>query len=173
MTPLGHIYIDVVIDGEDRTFDLTDMPTLSIGRHPQSTVILGDDLDHDFEALGALSGLDTVIVMDYRLSETAKKASVVLPGCTWVEKEGTVTNLDGWVSKLNPAISTPAEARPDFEILLELLRRADPEGEFPGTPAKAFKALGAAVPAFAGLKFADLYARSARVAEDALTAAAD
>lgn len=43
MTPLGHIYIDVVIDGEDCTFDLTDMPTLSIGRHPQSTVILGDD----------------------------------------------------------------------------------------------------------------------------------
>ena len=39
----GHTYIDVVIKGEDRTFDLTDMPTLSIGRSPQSTVVLGDD----------------------------------------------------------------------------------------------------------------------------------
>ena len=39
----GRIYIDVVIDGEDRTFDLTDLPSLSIGRHPQCTVVLADD----------------------------------------------------------------------------------------------------------------------------------
>jgi adenylate cyclase len=39
----GRTYIDVVLDGEDRTFDLTDVPTLSIGRHPQSTVVLTDD----------------------------------------------------------------------------------------------------------------------------------
>ena len=39
----GRTYIDVVIDGEDRTFDLTDVPTLSIGRHPQSTVVLTED----------------------------------------------------------------------------------------------------------------------------------
>lgn len=39
----GRTYIDVVIDGEDRTFDLTDLPSLSIGRHPQSTVVLADD----------------------------------------------------------------------------------------------------------------------------------
>ena len=39
----GRTYIDVVIDGEDRTFDLTDVPTLSIGRSPQATVVLTDD----------------------------------------------------------------------------------------------------------------------------------
>jgi adenylate cyclase len=39
----GRTYVDVVIDGEDRTFDLTDLPTLSVGRHPQCTVVLGDD----------------------------------------------------------------------------------------------------------------------------------
>jgi adenylate cyclase len=39
----GRTYIDVVIDGEDRTFDLTDLPNLSIGRSPQATVVLTDD----------------------------------------------------------------------------------------------------------------------------------
>ena len=39
----GRTYIDVVIDGEDRNFDLTDLPSLSIGRNPQSTVVLADD----------------------------------------------------------------------------------------------------------------------------------
>jgi len=43
MTPSGHTYIDAVIGGEDRTFDLTDIPMLSIGRHPQCTVVLTDD----------------------------------------------------------------------------------------------------------------------------------
>lgn len=39
----GRTYIDVVIDGEDRTFDLTDTTSLSIGRSPQATVVLTDD----------------------------------------------------------------------------------------------------------------------------------
>jgi len=39
----GHTYIDVVIEGEDRTFDLSQVPTLSIGRNPQSTIVLNDD----------------------------------------------------------------------------------------------------------------------------------
>lgn len=39
----GRTYIDVVIDGEDRTFDLTELPSVSIGRHPHCTVVLGDD----------------------------------------------------------------------------------------------------------------------------------
>jgi adenylate cyclase len=39
----GRTYIDVVIDGEDRSFDLTDVATLSIGRHPQCTVVITDD----------------------------------------------------------------------------------------------------------------------------------
>lgn len=37
------VYVDVVIHGEDRTFDLTDSATLSIGRSPQCTVVLDDD----------------------------------------------------------------------------------------------------------------------------------
>jgi len=36
-------YVDVVIGGEDRTFDLTDVTSLSIGRSPQCTVVLEAD----------------------------------------------------------------------------------------------------------------------------------
>jgi adenylate cyclase len=39
----GRTYVDVVIEGEDRTFDLTEIASLSIGRHPQCTVVLTDD----------------------------------------------------------------------------------------------------------------------------------
>jgi len=37
------VYVDVVIQGEDRTFDLTDTASLSIGRSPQCTVVLEGD----------------------------------------------------------------------------------------------------------------------------------
>ena len=40
---LGRAYIDVVIGGEDRTFDLSDVASLSIGRSPQATVVITDD----------------------------------------------------------------------------------------------------------------------------------
>jgi adenylate cyclase len=39
----GRTYIDVVIGGEDRAFDLTELASLSIGRHPQCTVVLTGD----------------------------------------------------------------------------------------------------------------------------------
>ena len=40
---LEHTYVDVVIKGEDRTFDLTELSSLSIGRSPQCTVVLDED----------------------------------------------------------------------------------------------------------------------------------
>ena len=41
--PYGLTYLDVSIDGVDRTFDLTDLQALSIGRDPRSTVVLAND----------------------------------------------------------------------------------------------------------------------------------
>jgi adenylate cyclase len=40
---IGRIYVEVSIAGEDLVFELTDTPTLSIGRSPQNTVVLDDD----------------------------------------------------------------------------------------------------------------------------------
>lgn len=39
----GRTYVEVVIDGEDRAFDLEEHPTCSIGRSPQNTVALVAD----------------------------------------------------------------------------------------------------------------------------------
>jgi adenylate cyclase len=43
MSDYSHTYVDVVIGNEDRTFDLADAASLSIGRHPQCSVVLADD----------------------------------------------------------------------------------------------------------------------------------
>lgn len=77
----------------------------------------------------ALQNLDPLVVIDFFMSETAEVADVVLPGSVWCEDEGTTTNLEGRVIKINPAADPPGEARRDREIIVELARRLG-RGEF-------------------------------------------
>lgn len=71
----------------------------------------------------ALERIDPLIVIDFFLSETAELADVVLPGSVWCEDEGTTTNLEGRVIKINRAVDPPGEAWSDWKIVTELARR--------------------------------------------------
>jgi assimilatory nitrate reductase catalytic subunit len=71
----------------------------------------------------ALRALDPLVVIDFFLSETAEMADVVLPGSVWCEDEGTTTNLEGRVIKINRAADPPDEARRDTDIVIELANR--------------------------------------------------
>jgi assimilatory nitrate reductase catalytic subunit len=79
----------------------------------------------------ALDRLDPLVVIDFFLSETAERADVVLPGTVWCEDEGTTTNLEGRVIKINRAAEPPGEARRDWEILCDLARRLGRGKYFP------------------------------------------
>ena len=78
------------------------------------------DVDHAREAMAAL---DHCVVQDIFLTETAYLADVVLPATAWPEKVGTVTNTDRMVQLGRKAIEPPGDARPDFELLVELGQR--------------------------------------------------
>jgi assimilatory nitrate reductase catalytic subunit len=71
----------------------------------------------------ALDNLDPLVVVDFFMSETAERADVVLPSAIWCEDEGTTTNLEGRVVKINQATEPPGEARRDWEIAGDLARR--------------------------------------------------
>ncbi|MBI2193282.1 MAG: nitrate reductase [Planctomycetes bacterium] len=72
----------------------------------------------------ALRGLEFLAVQDgYHPTPTSEAAHLVLPAAIWGEKEGTYTNSERRVSKVNAAVRPPGEARPDFEIFLDLARR--------------------------------------------------
>lgn len=71
----------------------------------------------------ALDNLDPLVVIDFFMSETAERADVVLPGSVWCEDEGTTTNLEGRIVKINQAANPPGEAKRDWEILCALAAR--------------------------------------------------
>ena len=66
----------------------------------------------------------------------------MLPAAIWGEKEGTYTNSERRVSKVNRAVDPPGEARSDFDIFLHLARTLGCADElFPGwtRPQDAFE----------------------------------
>ena len=71
----------------------------------------------------ALKSLDFMVCADIYLSESAEFADVVLPSVTWSEDEGTVTNLEGRIIKINKAQEPVGESKPDWLIQVELAER--------------------------------------------------
>jgi len=71
----------------------------------------------------SLERLDFNVNIDFFMSEASRYADVVLPGTTWAEDEGTTTNGEGRVIKINQAIDPPGEARRDWDILQDIARR--------------------------------------------------
>jgi assimilatory nitrate reductase catalytic subunit len=67
-----------------------------------------------------LEKLDFFVAIDFFLSDTARHADVVLPGSLQEEDEGTVTQVEGRVIKINKAVDCPGEAREDWRILQDL-----------------------------------------------------
>jgi assimilatory nitrate reductase catalytic subunit len=91
----------------------------------------------------ALEGLEFLVVQDgYHPTPTSEYAHLMLPAAMWGEKEGTYTNSERRVSKVNRAVSPPGEAKSDFDIFLQFAGVLGVRDEiFPGwtKPADAFE----------------------------------
>ena len=71
----------------------------------------------------ALARLDTLIVQDIFLTETAYLADIILPASAFPEKTGTFTNTDRRVQMGRKAVNPPGEAKQDWWIIQELGKR--------------------------------------------------
>ncbi|WP_240197228.1 molybdopterin-dependent oxidoreductase [Nonomuraea lactucae] len=77
--------------------------------------IIGEDVcATDPDATRVAEALETcplVVCHELFLSETARRADVVLPAASWLEKDGTFVNFDRRFQRVRPALAPPAEAR--------------------------------------------------------------
>ena len=67
----------------------------------------------------ALSSLDCLIVQDIFLNETAKYAHVLLPGSTFLEKNGTFTNAERRINRVRKVMA-PVAGMEDWEVTMAL-----------------------------------------------------
>ena len=82
----------------------------------------------------ALTTAEFVVVQDgFHPTPTADYADLVLPASIWGEKEGTYTNSERRISKVNAFADPPGEARRDFDIFLAIAERLGVKDEiYPG-----------------------------------------
>ena len=67
----------------------------------------------------ALRALDILVVQDIFLNETAKFAHVLLPGSTFLEKDGTFTNAERRINRVRK-VMTPLGGKQDWEVTMML-----------------------------------------------------
>ncbi|KEF29894.1 NAD-dependent formate dehydrogenase alpha subunit [Marinobacter nitratireducens] len=67
----------------------------------------------------ALTALDCLIVQDIFLNETAKYAHVLLPGSTFLEKDGTFTNAERRINRVRKVMA-PVAGLADWEVTMAL-----------------------------------------------------
>jgi assimilatory nitrate reductase catalytic subunit len=75
--------------------------------------------DNNFVAR-MLEKLDFYVAIDFFLNETAQYADIVMPGSLHEEDEGTVTQIEGRVIKVNKAVDPPGDARQDWRIIQDI-----------------------------------------------------
>ncbi len=86
----------------------------------ENPVLSDPDQQHVIEAL---EKTEFLVVQDIFLNETAEYADVVLPAACFAEKEGTFTNTERRIQKIEKAVEPPGEAWPDWKIFAEISNR--------------------------------------------------
>ncbi len=114
--------------------------------------------------VGALEKLDFLVVQEIFMNPTAQLADVVLPGTTFLEKEGTFVNSDRRIQRVRRAIEPLPGARVDGDIIHEVARRigvdlgfADADGHVQAS--EVMEELASLSPKWRGVSYQRLEAR--------------
>ena len=108
------------------------------------------------DALNALASLDFLVVCDTFLTPLAERADVVFPRSPFVEKDGTYTNLERRVQRIESATRAAGGdkvegARPEGWLLTQLAQRLKPD-VFPClTPSETMDEIARVAPIYGGI----------------------
>lgn len=70
----------------------------------------------------ALQKLKFLVAVDLFMSETAKLADLILPTSSYLEDEGTMTNVEGRVTLREASYPCPGEVKHDWQIIVDIAR---------------------------------------------------
>ncbi|WP_341580887.1 formate dehydrogenase subunit alpha [Marinobacter metalliresistant] len=99
----------------------------------------------------ALSALDCLIVQDIFLNETAKHAHVLLPGATFLEKNGTFTNAERRINRVRKVMA-PVAGMEDWEVTMALSNALGYPMDYKH-PSEIMDEIARLTPTFAGVSY--------------------
>ena len=117
--------------------------------------VQGEDIaqsDPDLQHVeAALRSLDCLIVQDIFLNETAKFAHVLLPGSTFLEKNGTFTNAERRINRVRK-VMPPLAGKEDWQITMELANALDHPMHY-DHPSEIMDEIAKLTPTFPGVSY--------------------
>ena len=108
------------------------------------------DMPDGVSAQLALERAQFVVAIDQFLTDSSVLADVILPADGFAEKDGTTTNVEGRVQKVNQIVPGAGQSRPDWSILDDLARRMGSDLGF-HSAAAINKEIAAVAPAYRGV----------------------
>jgi formate dehydrogenase alpha subunit len=120
---------------------------LLVGENP----LLSDpDIEHIRESMVSL---DFCVVQDIFLSETAQMAHVVLPACSFAEKDGTFTNTERRVQRVRKVFEPVGQSKADWEIVCMLARKMGKKGFDYSSASEIMDEIVCLTPSYAGISY--------------------
>jgi formate dehydrogenase major subunit len=102
----------------------------------------------------ALSSMECIVVQDIFLNETAKYAHVLLPGSSFLEKDGTFTNAERRISRVRQ-VMPPRAGYADWEVTIELSKRLGYDMNY-SHPSEIMDEIARLTPTFQGVSYEKL-----------------
>jgi formate dehydrogenase major subunit len=110
-----------------RGMKIPDMWDAALDRRLKGLWIIGYDVaqtDPNLKKVReALSRLEFLVVQDLFVSQTAQFAHLLLPGASFLEKDGTFTNLERRIQRIRKAVDPPNGILPDWQVICEISTR--------------------------------------------------
>jgi formate dehydrogenase major subunit len=99
----------------------------------------------------ALEAMDLVVVQDIFRNETSKFAHVLLPGTSFLEKDGTFTNAERRINRVRPVMKTKT-GKQEWQIVSEIAAAMGYPMHYDNA-AEIMTEIAATTPTFAGVSF--------------------
>ncbi len=121
--------------------------------------IMGEDLlqtdPNTCHVKDALEGLEFLVVQELFMTDTARIADVVFPASSFLEKEGTFTNGERRIQKVQKVVEPLPGTKPDGQIVVDMMNVMGHEQK--GYSARLIlEEIAGIVPFFKGVKWDDL-----------------
>ena len=99
-----------------------------------------------------LQHLKLLVTQDIFQCETGELAHIILPGVSFVEKDGTFTNTERRIQRVRRALKPVGNARPDWQIICDLSNRLGyPMGY--NSPSEIMEEIASVTPSYGGILY--------------------
>lgn len=140
-------------------YKIPEMFDAAIAGELKALWIIGEDVvqtdPNTNKVMKAMDSLELLVVQEIFMTETCRHATVILPASTFLEKEGTFTNGERRIQRVNKVVEPLQGTKPDGQIIVDIMNRMGYE-QPDYTAAGMLEEISQIVPFFKGVVWDEL-----------------